>query len=157
MLEWGSGRGTTWFARRVEHVTSVEHDELWYRRTEAAVAAAGVTNVRLVLLDEQRRDEYVGVTTTFELASLGCVLIDGVPELRDACALAAVPLVQPGGLLVLDNANWYLPSASRAPGSQTHPGGPASPAWAEFQDLVAGWRAYWTSNGVWDTAIWVRT
>jgi predicted O-methyltransferase YrrM len=155
MLEWGSGRSTIWFAQRVEQLTSVEHDEAWYRRTQAEVTAAGMTNVRL-LLKESRRDDYVGVATTFEPESLGCVLIDGVPELRDACALAAVPLVQRAGLLVIDNANWYLPSPSRAPSSRARSDGPASAQWTEFQRRVADWRVYWTSNGVWDTAIWVR-
>ena len=155
MLEWGSGRGTIWFARRVEHLTSVEHDESWYRRTQAAVTAAAVTNVHLLLVDEQP-DDYVGIATTFEPESLGCVLIDGVPDLRDACAVAAVPLVQSAGMLVLDNANWYLPSASRAPSSRTRTDGPSSATWTEFERLVADWRAYWTTNGVWDTAIWVR-
>jgi len=30
-LEWGSGRSTIWFTQRVKYLTSVEHDEAWYK------------------------------------------------------------------------------------------------------------------------------
>ena len=30
MLEFGSGRSTLWFASRVQHISSVEHNPDWY-------------------------------------------------------------------------------------------------------------------------------
>ena len=33
---------------------------------------------------------------------------------------------------------------------------PATAGWAEFLDKVAAWRCIWTTNGVWDTVIWIK-
>lgn len=60
-------------------------------------------------------------------------------------------LLRPGGVLVLDNAETYLPTTSRSPWNST---APATPEWQRFVDLSADWRCVWTTNGVWDTAIW---
>jgi hypothetical protein len=75
---------------------------------------------------------------------------------RDHCALSAIEYLRPGGLLLIDNINWYLPSRSVSPVSRRQEDGPASPLWAEFSDRVQAWRQIWTSNGVTDTAIWVK-
>ena len=36
-LEWGSGRSTRWFASRCGDITSVEHNDLWYKKNRAFV------------------------------------------------------------------------------------------------------------------------
>jgi predicted O-methyltransferase YrrM len=160
-LEWGSGRGTIWFARRIGALTSVETDPVWFARLRIALDRNGLTNVELLLLPEPDDVEdaivdraYVRVADRFEPESIDIVLVDGVHRL--ACAVAALPKVAPGGMLVLDNANWYLPSESRAPRSRRPTEGPASEAWGEFHRRVAGWDQVWTTNGVFDTAIWRR-
>jgi hypothetical protein len=79
-----------------------------------------------------------------------------VSERRDSCALAAVPRVRPGGLLIVDDAHRYLPSISVAPLSLGPGRRAATPTWDEFCSLVADWVPHWTSDGVRDTAIWVR-
>ena len=49
------------------------------------------------------------------------------------------------------------------PGTRTPPrappgprAGPASAAWSELAAAVKTWERHWTSNGVWDTALWVK-
>lgn len=79
-------------------------------------------------------------------------IVDGL--YRGACAVRAVELVKPGGVVVVDNVERYLPSTSRGPesrGSTT-----VHPEWITFSHAVSGWRRYWTSNGVTDTCIWFR-
>ena len=44
-FEWGSGRSTLWFARRLQQLVSVEHDPDWHANVTKQIAAAGLTNV----------------------------------------------------------------------------------------------------------------
>jgi hypothetical protein len=60
-------------------------------------------------------------------------------------------------MLIIDNVNWYLPCQSKAPNSRTAALGPKTPIWAEVAAELAGWRSIWTSSGVWDTAIFIKT
>ena len=64
-------------------------------------------------------------------------------------------LLAAGGVIVLDNANWYIDWPTRTPGSR-YRRGPANEHWREFQRMVEGWRFTWTSDGVSDAAIWVK-
>jgi hypothetical protein len=151
-LEWGSGRSTLWLAQRVKQLISIEHAEPWYDRVSSSIARAALTNVDHRL----HRDERVYVTAIERAtpASLDFVLVDGV--FRDQCAVTAVSRLRPGGILVLDNANLYLPCRSWSPNSRTIEQGPASTAWEIFQRQVQNWRRIWTTNGVCDTAIFVK-
>lgn len=159
-FEWGSGRSTVWFARRVRKLCSVEHDASWARRVPEMLAAAGVPDKVDYRVhgdfDEGPASKYVGVVDEIPDASLDFVLVDGLA--RDWCALACVAKLRSGGLAIVDNANWYLPTPIRSysPGNRTMQDGPASPQWAEWLSLVQSWRGIWTSNGVTDTALWVK-
>jgi len=75
---------------------------------------------------------------------------------RDYTTRYIMPKVKPGGMLILDNINWYLPCESKAPGTRPVDLGPAGSTWAEIWQEIAGWRRIWTSNGVWDTAIFFK-
>jgi Methyltransferase domain len=151
-LEWGSGRSTLWFGRRVRHLVSIEHAKVWHDRVSSWIARAGFTNVDHRLHCTER--DYVAAVECLAPAGLDFVLVDGV--FRDRCAIAAVSRLRPGGILVLDNANLYLPCRSRAPGSRAIEQGPASTGWELFQRQVRSWRRIWTTNGIWDTAIFVK-
>ena len=75
---------------------------------------------------------------------------------RDVCANMVLDKIRPGGILVIDNINWYLPSDSISPNSRAKTKTPASEEWTHFVDYVENWRLIWTSNGFWDTAIWFK-
>jgi predicted O-methyltransferase YrrM len=153
-MEFGSGRSTVWFARRLRHLISVEGDEAWHAKVQALIRDAGLA-ANVEHRKCVRRDDYVAQALSVADASLDFCLVDG--EYRDECAVAVLPKLRSGALLVVDNVNWYLPHASTASPASRRPGdGCQTPLWAEFADLVAGWRRYWTSNGVTDTAIWIK-
>ena len=161
-LEWGAGRSTAWLAARTGTLVSVEHDPAWRARVAEQLDALEARTVRLVAapfdprLEETRaafETDYVRVADDFGQASLDFALVDG--GYRSACALAVLPKLTAGGILVVDNVNWFLPSRSRAPGSRTQAQGPLSEFWAEFQARTAHWRCIWTSSGVTDTALWI--
>src|SRR5262245_22200031 len=151
-LEWGSGRSTPWIAKRVKALISIEHDETWYRRVLSQMSEHRVENVDY----RYRPDEpsYLETTRDISAGSLDFVLVDGIA--RDHCVLIAVDCLRPGGLLIVDNGNWYLPCDSRAPGSRRAVGGAASALWAKFLMGTHGWRRIWTTNGVTDTVLFVK-
>ena len=151
-LEWGAGRSTLWLAARLGSLVSVEHDETYFRRVRTQLEHRSLRNVELRCCPAET--DYVAVADSLPRESLDFVLVDG--QARDLCALAALPRLKPRGLLVVDNINWYLPCASRAPDSRRPADGPASEAWGRFADAVKTWECVWTSNGVWDTALWVK-
>jgi hypothetical protein len=165
-IEWGSGRSTIWFAQRVKHLMSVEHHAGWHSAVTESLEQAGVHNVdyRLHPCAPERIEtpewiaamfasDYVRAVDTFGAKSIDFALVDGM--YRSACALAVLPKLRPGALLIVDNVNWFLPSESRAPSSRGASDPPLSPTWEEFQHATADWKCEWTQNGVADTAIWV--
>lgn len=152
-FEWGCGRSTLWFAKKVAHLTSIEHDEAWFSRVKASLANNQFQNVELLLRNRTggQNSEYVQAISCMAENSLDFVLVDG--RMRIFCMSAAPEKIRPGGLLVLDNAEQYMPSSSCAPGSRTEP------EFFESSDIVArltSWRTIWTSNGIWDTVLWVK-
>jgi len=150
VVEFGSGRSTRWFADRAREVVSVEHDSAWYERVKSDLHQRGMTNVRSFLAPETV-DGYVGAADAALVGKADVILVDG--QLRDACARWALGRIRPGGLLVIDNANWYLPSRSHAPASVSIDGAPASDVWKDVWNEVARWRRAWMNNGITETLL----
>jgi len=157
-LEWGSGRSTLWLAQRLERLCSVEHNSTWFARVSQQLSEKGVGNVDYVYRpvsderDAAQCDPYAGVAHEFADQSLDFVLVDGV--CRSACMLAVLPKLRPGGMLVLDNSQRYLPSASRAPGARSPSAGPQDDEWGRVSETLSRWRYVWTDTGLESTTIW---
>ena len=163
MVEFGSGRSTAWFARHCGHVISIEHHPGWHATVSQRLKDAGITNADYLLIDEpedathdlrigmlRNPDRYVRAAEPFlNSRPLDAVLVDG--KVRDACAHWGIDHLRPGGLFILDNANVYLPSPSRTPGSVGTE--PLTPEWARWLERTASWRRAWYSSGVTDTLI----
>ena len=153
MLEFGSGRSTLWFARRVASLVSVEHDPRWYERVDASLKEQHLENVTYLKKSIQGSPaEYTLVPQKFENNTLDIILVDG--RLRDECINASLPKLKPGGLLVLDNADVYLPSQVITPNA--HRQGVECAGWQVFLDTVSSWRCYWTCNGISATAFYFK-
>lgn len=158
-LEYGSGGTTTWFAERIEFLYSVEGGDTWHAALQQELTRRGVANVDHHLASSndlgyntpEHLDAYVNAFAELPPASLDFVFIDG--EYRDECAMRALELLKPGGLLVLDNAELYLPDDTRSPWSVDRP---ISPLWEKVAAEIASWRRVSTTNGVWDTVIWFK-
>ena len=103
--------------------------------------------------------------TAFGDETLDYALVDSAPR---GCLCAGIaPKLRPGGVLILDNANWYLPPpASGTPacagnrlGRDRHARQPhtAPPVLARVREaLIADWPALWSSNGVQMTLVLVK-
>lgn len=160
MLEFGSGRSTLWFTRRVHHITSVEHNPEWYAKIESRITEQGITNITYLLHPRQEESvaaaesNYVKTTRSLSPSSLDIILVDGI--YRAQCVLQSLPLLKNGGILVIDNVNRYLPSRSIAPNSRSIEAGPIDEEWQQVLDQISTWRYFWTSNGVSDTAVYFK-
>jgi predicted O-methyltransferase YrrM len=158
--EFGSGRSTLWFAGRVAALTSVEHDPLWHEAVTRRLKERGIGNVDYILapgdqpMERGGESAYARTALSFPDASLDFALVDG--HYRDYSAKFILPKLKAGGMLIIDNVNWYLPCESAAPNSRTAGLGPATEAWAQVWRELADWRTIWTSSGVWDTAIFIK-
>mgnify|MGYP001241821447 CR=1 FL=1 len=103
VFEFGSGASTIWLARRSGQVTSVEHNAVWANALESSLASH--SNVKLLraaydasgnLADQP----YVNAITGDGLYDL--IVIDG--RLRTACLAAAIPMLQPHGIILFDDS-----------------------------------------------------
>jgi predicted O-methyltransferase YrrM len=159
-LEFGSGRSTVWLANRARRLTSVEHDQTWHTAVSRQLVERDIRNVDYLFRAQDAEESnadlsgYVRVADAWPKESIDFALVDGI--YRVDCAHAVLDLLAPGGLLILDDAQRYLPSNSFSPQSRRPQDGPASPKWSGFLEAVRGWRTIWTSSGVSDTAIWFK-
>ena len=154
-LEWGCGRSTIWFARRVAGLTSAESDADWYTRVQERLADAGLAEHISIRLT-QHEAAYVGISEGIEVVDFA--LVDGIASIRAECALSCIEKIRAGGIIIVDNVNWFIPRErpSHAPNSRRLSDGYANSRWEEFHHLVTDWPVVWTTNGVTDTAIWTK-
>lgn len=158
-LEFGSGKSTIWLAQRVSYLTSVENIPEWFHRVRKWLLKTELNNVNYVLAGEKDDDQtkaanYLLPALDISDESLDFIIVDG--RWRDQCATLSISKLCPGGLMVIDNANLYLPCDSPAPNSQTIEEGPASAEWQKVWDTIKDWRTIWTTNGVFDTALFIK-
>jgi predicted O-methyltransferase YrrM len=110
VFEFGAGSSTLWYARKVEQVVSVEHDDTWFSR----VAAASPPNAQAhlcnsdhdevgELVPDQALSSYAGSIKRYPLNSFDVVAVDGLE--RMTCTWAALPHLKDDGLLILDNSD----------------------------------------------------
>jgi predicted O-methyltransferase YrrM len=107
ILEVGAGWSTIWFSLRPGlKLTSFETDPDWYAEiSKTLMDVHTMPNVTLLL---RSHDELVKSVRECRGDPFDLVLIDCYDELRVPCAEAALPLIKPGGLLVLDDAQWKI-------------------------------------------------
>lgn len=160
-FEWGSGRSTLWLASRIAHLTCIEDSPQWAKRVDGILASQHLSHkvdYRLLPLSNAKtiEPEYVSVVKTIPENTLDFCLIDG--DKRDECALACISRIKPGGIIIIDNIERYFPrrAKSRSPNARELPDGFASKEWEEFGRIISNWRCVWTTNGISDTALWIK-
>jgi hypothetical protein len=98
VFEFGAGNSTRFWCARAARVVSVEHDPAWHRRVASHLPANG----ELVL--REARADYASALGQ-RVGRFDVIVIDGVE--RRACCEVAIGKLQPGGLIILDNADWH--------------------------------------------------
>lgn len=141
VVEFGSGKSTCYLAQRAAHVTSVETSLLWAERVAGWI-----------------RDQQLGKKVDLILAgadevslpeAVDGVLVDGGDRLQHT--LWATDHLRPGGWLIVDNINRFIPNNSIGPGSIRDWEEALVPEWQSWWERVASWEQHWTTNGVTDT------
>jgi predicted O-methyltransferase YrrM len=93
MLEFGAGYSTRWFAEQCHFLRSIEHSLKW-----AEVAAQSLPPHACVM---RRPRPYHGACSDIRKRSLDLVVVDGRDRLK--CVQAALPLLKPFGVMMVDN------------------------------------------------------
>lgn len=163
-FEWGSGRSTIFFARRVGSLISVEHDQQWYSEVQKRLKREGLehkVDYRLISaigdqMDEPQESPYAKAIDAVPDGSLDFVIVDGQMRLR--CAERALDKLKPMGLLVIDGANRYLPNDFEGGHTTLRiwRDEPLNESWSHLLDRLKDWRAIHTTDFLWDTKMWVK-
>lgn len=110
-FEWGCGRSTLWFAKRVEHITSVEGRKSWYEEIKKRIITEKFEDKIDLILSEVTteynflKDEveaYSLTITKYPDDTFDFVVVDG--HFRDACISAIGRKLKEGGYLIIDNS-----------------------------------------------------
>lgn len=160
-FEWGSGRSTLWFLERVAEVASVETDGAWFSKVEGMIKEKRIPGktADYTLVDLQKPDgveKYVGVCGKYPDQYFDVILVDGAERLK--CIRSAQAKVKSGGLLCLDNANWYVNSrVENISVTVIHDRNCSlDSGWEEIERSLSSWRSIVTSNGITVTKIWIK-
>ena len=102
-FEYGCGNSTLFWAQRVRNVFAIEHAKAWHDEVSVAMP----DNVRIQLLEDE--NDYVNAIERIPIPP-DIVVVDG--RWRTECCKKALDVMEPGGLIVLDNSDWYVHAAS---------------------------------------------
>ena len=107
MFEYGAGYSTTWFAKRVGKIISVESDEKWYNLVKTQIAKYGNAQIYLINSKENKTPlshvswQYVNKINEFPKGSFDLILNDGYA--RPLVALQAIDYLKRGGVFAWDD------------------------------------------------------
>lgn len=104
VFEFGAGASTMYWSKRAKHVVSVEFDSAWYELLKEAVPG------NVTLLHESNGHRFSVAPKQFPARRFDVVVIDGAERYR--CAQSALEVLAPGGMIILDNAEWYPNAAN---------------------------------------------
>ena len=134
IFEYGSGGSTSFWASRVKHITSVEHNRSWFEKIKMELAEQQITNVDYILSepysipdfekkqfqvatdyissDENYKgkgfEAYVKAIDNFPEEHFDVIIVDG--RARPSCILHSLKKLKKAGYLVVDNSErqYYL-------------------------------------------------
>jgi len=99
VFEYGSGNSTLFWAERSKRVVAIEDDPAWYKQIKPRLPA----NVEYILVDN--KEAYVqGIHKFDELFDV--IIVDG--SHRFDCTKSARPKLSATGMVILDNADWFV-------------------------------------------------
>ena len=158
-FEYGSGMSTVFLASRIKHLTSIEHNEHWFRIVAKKLGERGLSNVDYHCIPPHSssasnsvestdfaeiRDpcfqvrteyrDYFSFVTSFPENHFDFVLVDG--RARVECTFNAIPKLKSGGILVLDNSDRRR--------------------YAPVFDALDSWPRVTSTTGLFDTTIWLK-
>lgn len=98
VFEYGSGNSSAYWARKAKLVFSVEHDKEWHKKI-----SKNLTENQKIELCENEKDY---LDSIYKISSkMDVIIIDGL--YREKCAKLVKEHLTDGGIVILDNADWY--------------------------------------------------
>lgn len=158
-FEYGSGNSTLFFAKHLKHITSVEHNDGWFKIVKDKLEQRNQTNIDyrfippvlpsaqqsysfytdypLTEKDFQVRQEYhdyFSFVKEYPNEHFDFIMVDG--RARVECCLNAIPKLKSGGIFVLDNSDRdrYIPVFT----------------------VLKDWKMLNTTTGLFDTTFWFK-
>lgn len=159
-FEYGSGNSSIFFAKRLKHLTSIEHNQTWFDIVKTKLQELSLSNVDYHLIpmgdklnskakytfyqdyklsekDFQIRteyDQYFSFVKNFPDNHFDFIIVDG--RARVECCLNAIPKLKSSGIFVLDNSDRerYKPVFK----------------------VLSNWKQVTTTTGLFDTTIWFK-
>lgn len=101
VFEYGSGNSTIFWSKLAKKIISIEHNRQWYETISPKLDS----NVELKLIEDE--GSYIRAIEAY--GNFDVVIIDGA--YRQECAEVALKKLKPGGIILLDNADWYVETA----------------------------------------------
>ena len=98
VFEFGSGNSSKFWSVRAHTVRSVECDPHWYEH-----GIQEYTSIQTLILRTEK-DEYVNAIHHHD-SSYDVIVIDG--KYRYNCAVEALKRIRIGGIVILDNTDWF--------------------------------------------------
>ncbi|MDH5716438.1 MAG: hypothetical protein OEZ22_02235 [Spirochaetia bacterium] len=150
-LEFGMGRSTLWFSKRVASLVSYETDKNWFEKTNKLLKEKNIKNVKTVCVEENELNKNLKIKN-IKNNSLDFILVDNKGD-RLSPVIISIPLLKKGGILIIDNINWYMPSKDTGTIDSVKN---TMKEWTKVEKTLSVWRRFYTSNGVFDTAIYIK-
>ncbi len=97
IFEYGSGNSTIYYSKRVNSVTSVEHDKDWYEKIKVNLPR----NVNLVYKMLEYNGEYCKAIEEFD-KRFDIVIVDGRDRVN--CIKKSIDRVKENGVIILDDS-----------------------------------------------------
>ncbi len=97
IFEWGSGYSSLFFARRCKNIISIESNQNWYKE----LSQKSLGNQKIFLKSEESFARSINdFSEEFDI-----IIIDSLR--RYDCALNAISCLKKGGIIILDNSDWF--------------------------------------------------
>ncbi|MCU0536480.1 MAG: class I SAM-dependent methyltransferase [Hydrococcus sp. Prado102] len=98
VFEYGSGNSTLFWSKISKKVISIENNQKWYEKVLKQVGEN--VNLKLVL------DETSYIKEILNYEGFDVIIIDG--SCRFECTKVAISKLKAGGMIILDNSDWYM-------------------------------------------------
>jgi hypothetical protein len=98
VFEYGSGNSTLYYADRVKHITTVEHDKSWYEKMAKQIP----NNVNLIFEKEDTDGKYCRAIAR-KRSRYDIIIIDAVDRVN--CAKISYDFASEQGIIILDDSD----------------------------------------------------
>lgn len=105
VFEWGGGNSSLFWSRRAQKIFTVDNDKEWADKIKSE-SKNGNLEIRWI----DNKDKYIGAIHDLS-GKFDLIIIDG--KFRSECANTCLSHLKEGGLIILDNSDWYPKTAKR--------------------------------------------